>query len=98
MRSSHTISVTVNAAIVAPGCNAKAPVTYVLAAGSGDFYYTTPNAAWKGGDTIKITAGTYGGVIEFDHLHGDPCRPIVIINSGGVVASTLIRLKTDCEY
>src|ERR1700733_9724181 len=78
-------------------CNSNAPVVYTIS-GTSDIYMITPNPLWKGGDTIKIAAGNYTDVIEFDHLHGDPCRPITIINSGGLVSTVTMRFKSDCEY
>lgn len=81
-------------------CNTSAPQTYIIA-GQGrpqDIYQITPNPLWKGGDTLKIPAGYYNDVIEFDHVHGDPCHPVTIINDGGLVSAVTIRLKSDCQY
>jgi hypothetical protein len=95
---SDNVVITVNPAITSPSCNAKSPVTYIITPVNGGIYQITPDSAWKGGDTLKINAAVFTDIIEFDHLHGDPCRPIVIINSGGVVSTPAIRLKSDCEY
>ena len=67
-------------------CNSNAPVTYIVAPTSPNEIYITNASArgWKGGDTLKIPAGTYT-VIEIDSFGGDPCRDIIIMNSGGLV-------------
>lgn len=82
---------------IVTGCNQLPGKVYTIE-GVSDIYDITPNPAWKGGDTIKIAAGNYTDVIEFDHLHGDSCRPITIINSGGLVSTAVMRFKSDCEY
>ena len=82
-------------------CNTNAPNVYTFTTNNSttDIYQISPNPLWKGGDTIKIAAGNYTDVIEFDHLHGDACRPIIIINSGsGQVTTATMRFKSDCEY
>lgn len=77
-------------------CNTNAPVTYLLSqTGPGEIY--RPNgAAWKGGDTIKITGTSYS-VIEFNNVGGDPCRPLVIMPLT-TVTTPVFRIKGDCRY
>jgi hypothetical protein len=82
------------------GCNTAKPVSYTIAPTQpGEIYITNAiNKGWKGGDTLKIPAGTYS-VIEIDSFGGDPCRDIVIINSGGLVNVTgSIRLQKDVHH
>ena len=90
-----TVQVIVSAAPLA--CNASAPITYIQGPTSPGDIYLINGGPWKGGDTIRITGGVYSEVIEFDHVHGDPCHPVTIINSG-LVSSPNIRLKNDCYY
>jgi hypothetical protein len=81
-------------------CNTAKPVSYTIAPTQpGEIYITNAmTRGWKGGDTIKIPAGTYS-VIEIDSFGGDPCRDIVIINSGGLVNVTgSIRLQKDVHH
>jgi hypothetical protein len=81
-------------------CNQLPPKTWILGPTQpGEIYIKDASAkGWKGGDTIKIMAGTYS-VIEIDSFRGDPCRPIIIINSGGLVNVTgSIRLQADVRY
>ncbi len=84
-----------------PGdCNNNAPLTYIVAPTAPNEIYIT-NAStrgWKGGDTLKILAGNYT-VIEIDSFGGDPCRDIVIINSGGLVSvNGPMRFKNDVHH
>lgn len=92
-----TVSVTINAASLS--CNGAAPVTYTLSqTAPGEIYM--PNASgqpWKGGDTLKIPAGTYT-VIQIDSFGGDPCRPIIIVNNGLVVVNGPMRFQSDVHY
>lgn len=95
-----TVSVKVNPA--PSNCNVASPVTYTLSeTAPGEIYI--PNASgmpWKGGDTLKILAGTYN-VIEIDSFGGDPCRDIIITNSGGQVivnTSSGMRFNKDVHY
>jgi hypothetical protein len=81
-------------------CNAKAPVNYILGPTKpGEIYITNAgNRGWKGGDTIRILAGTYS-VIEIDSFGGDKCRDIIIMNTGGLVNVTgPIRLQNDVHH
>jgi hypothetical protein len=69
-----------------PSCNAAASVTYTLSQTSAGEIYI-PNAAargWKGGDTVKIPAGTWN-LVQFGTsgnpslgFSGDSCRRIII--------------------
>lgn len=81
-------------------CNTLAPKTYtILPTAPNEIYILNASQkGWKGGDTLKIPAGTYS-VIEIDSFGGDPCRDIVIINSGGLVNVTgSIRIQKDVRY
>lgn len=83
------------------GCGTHKPVTYTFTTNGTQNIYKTDsvaNAIYKGGDTIRIMAGNYADVIEFDNLHGDACNPITIINGGGVVQAVQMRFKTGCSY
>lgn len=93
-----TMTVKVNAA--PSNCNVASPVTYTLnTTAPGEIYM--PNASgqpWKGGDTLKIPAGTYS-VIQIDSFGGDPCRPIIVTNSGGqVIVNGPMRFQSDVHY
>lgn len=99
--STDNVIINVNAAPAqlpqAPAaCNTNAPVTYLLSqTGPGEIY--RPNgAAWKGGDTIKITGTSYS-VIEFNNVGGDPCRPLVIMPLT-TVTTPAFRIKGNCRY
>lgn len=65
----------------------------------GEIYITNASGkGWKGGDTLKIPAGTYS-VIEIDSFGGDPYRDIIVINSGGLVNVTgSIRFKSGVHH
>jgi parallel beta-helix repeat protein len=81
-------------------CNTKLPVTHIVGPTKpGEIYITNASTkGWKGGDTLKIPAGTYS-VIEIDSFGGDPCRDIIIVNSGGLVNVTgSIRLQKDVHH
>lgn len=80
-------------------CNTSAPVSYTIAQTSpGEIYITDASTKpWKGGDTLKIPAGTYS-VIEISNFSGDPCNKIVIINSGGQVIANNFRMRFDSRY
>jgi len=81
-------------------CNNNAPLTYIITpTAPGEIYITNASTrGWKGGDTLKIPAGTYS-VIEIDSFGGDPCRDIIIMNSGGLVnVSTAMRFKKDVHH
>lgn len=81
-------------------CNTLPPKTWVVGPTQpGEIYIKDASAkGWRGGDTLKILAGTYS-VIEIDSFRGDPCRPIIIINEGGLVNVTgSIRLQADVRY
>jgi len=76
------------------------PSVYTIAPTQpGEIYITNASGkGWKGGDTLKIPAGTYS-VIEIDSFGGDPTRDIIIINSGGLVNVTgSIRLQKDVHH
>lgn len=94
-----TVSVKVNAA--PSNCNVASPVTYTLSTTApGEIYI--PNASgmpWRGGDTLKIPAGTYN-VIQIDSFGGDPCRDIIIVNSGGqvIVTGSGMRFNKDVHH
>jgi hypothetical protein len=83
-----------------PACNPNKSVSYIVEPTKpGEIYILDASAkGWKGGDTLKIPAGDYS-VIEIDSFGGDPCRDIVIINSGGLVNVTgPIRLQKDVHH
>lgn len=85
---------------VGSACNQNPPKTWIINPTTpGEIYITNASGkGWKGGDTLKIPAGTYS-VIEIDSFRGDPCRPIIITNSGGLVNVTgSIRLQADVRY
>lgn len=85
---------------VGSACNQLPPKTWILGPTQpGEIYIKDATGrGWRGGDTVKIMAGTYS-VIEIDSFRGDPCRPIIIINSGGLVNVTgSIRLQSDVRY
>ena len=97
---SSSVSVTVNVAAGAPVCNTNAPASYIVSpTGPNEIYITNASArGWKGGDTLRILAGTYS-VIEIDSFGGDPCRDIVIMNSGGLVnVNGPMRFKNDVHH
>ncbi|MFL5786921.1 MAG: PKD domain-containing protein [Flavisolibacter sp.] len=83
------------------GCNTAAAKTYVLHAIQNEIYlpYTSNGilSSVRGGDTLKIPAGTYNDII-LDSFSGDPCRPVIIINMGGKVASGYIRIDHKAQY
>lgn len=81
------------------GCNSNKPVSYTIApTQAGEIYITNASGKpWKGGDTLKIPAGTYS-VIEIDSFGGDPCRDIIVINSGGLVNANTIRFKRGVHH
>lgn len=82
------------------GCNTDAPKTHiVLPTSPNEIYIKNASAkGWKGGDTLKIPAGTYS-VIEIDSFGGDPCRDIIVINSGGLVNVTgSMRFQSDVHH
>ena len=82
------------------GCNSNAPMTYIVAPTSPNEIYITNASArgWKGGDTLKIPAGTYT-VIEIDSFGGDPCRDIIITNCNGLVnVNSPMRFKKDVHH
>lgn len=81
-------------------CNPAAPKTYIVEPTQpGEIYITNASAkGWRGGDTLKIPAGTYS-VIEIDSFGGDACRDIVVINSGGLVTVTgSMRFQKDVHH
>jgi hypothetical protein len=80
-------------------CNTAKPVSYTIAPTQpGEIYITNAiNKGWKGGDTLKIPAGTYS-VIEIDSFGGDPCRDIVVINDGQVNVTGSMRFKKDVHH
>lgn len=81
-------------------CNTRPPATYTIAPTQpGEIYITNASGrGWRGGDTLRIPAGTYS-VIEIDSFGGDPCRDIIIVNSGGLVNVTgSIRFKSDVHH
>lgn len=85
---------------VGSACNQLPPKTWIINPTTpGEIYITNASQkGWKGGDTLKIPAGTYS-VIEIDSFSGDPCRDIVIINDGGLVNVTgSIRIQKDVRY
>jgi Right handed beta helix region len=80
-------------------CNAAAPAVYTLTPATGTEIYI-PDASsrgWKGGDTLRIPAGNYT-LLDLGNFRGDACRPIVIINYGGQVQLTQIRIINDASY
>lgn len=85
---------------VGSACNQLPPKTWIINPTTpGEIYITNASGkGWKGGDTLKIPAGTYS-VIEIDSFSGDACRDIVIINDGGLVNVTgSIRIQKDVRY
>jgi hypothetical protein len=80
-------------------CNTLPSKTYIVGPTQpGEIYITNASGkGWKGGDTLKIPAGTYS-VIEIDSFGGDPCRDIVIINEGLVNVTGSIRLQKDIHH
>lgn len=106
--SSHTVTKKYKPPVVIPpvnppgfpvGCNQNAPKTYIVGPTQpGEIYITNASAkGWKGGDTLKIIAGTYS-VIEIDSFGGDPCRDIIVINSGGQVKAKTMRFQKDVHH
>jgi hypothetical protein len=81
------------------GSNSKPSVYTIAPTSPGEIYITNASQkGWKGGDTLKIPAGTYS-VIEIDSFGGDPTRDIIIINTGGLVNVTgSIRLQKDVHH
>lgn len=82
---------------VGSACNTAAPKTYLVGPTKpGEIYITDASAkGWKGGDTLKILAGTYES-IEIDSFGGDPCRDIIVMNSGGqVIVTGSMRFQSD---
>jgi hypothetical protein len=81
------------------GCNPNKPVSYTIAPTQpGEIYITNAiNKGWKGGDTLRIPAGTYS-VIEIDSFGGDPCRDIVVINDGPVNVTGSMRFQKDVHH
>lgn len=85
---------------VGSACNTLPSKTWVVGPTQpGEIYIKNASAkGWKGGDTLKIPAGTYS-VIEIDSFGGDPCRDIIVINSGGLVNVTgSIRFQSDVHH
>jgi lysophospholipase L1-like esterase len=83
---------------VASPCNVAAPVTYTLNnTGTAGEIYRPSGASWKGGDTVKITGTSYPNGIEFYDIHGDECRPLVIIPSTKL-GTLFLRLKGGTSY
>lgn len=81
-------------------CNTLPPKTWIVGPTQpGEIYIKDASSkGWRGGDTLKIPAGTYS-VIEIDSFGGDPCRDIVIINSGGLVNVTgSMRFQSDVHH
>lgn len=81
-------------------CNTLPPKTWIVGPTQpGEIYIKDASAkGWRGGDTLKIPAGTYS-VIEIDSFGGDPCRDIVVINSGGLVNVTgPMRFQSDVHH
>ncbi len=96
------INVVVTAATT---CNPLPGVRYVITPTGGattpEIYITNASQrGWKGGDTLVIQALAYPyGVIEIDSFGGDPCRDIVIINSGGqVLCNGPMRFQKDVHH
>jgi hypothetical protein len=81
------------------GCNPNKPVSYTIAPTQpGEIYITNAiGKGWKGGDTLRIPAGTYS-VIEIDSFGGDPCRDIVVINDGQVNVTGSMRFQKDVHH
>jgi hypothetical protein len=73
--------------------------TYIIAPTQpGEIYITNASGkGWKGGDTLKIPAGTYS-VIEIDSFGGDPARDIVVINDGQVNVTGSMRFQKDVHH
>lgn len=81
-------------------CNTLPSKTWVVGPTQpGEIYIKDASAkGWKGGDTLKIMAGTYS-VIQIDSFGGDPCRDIIVINSGGLVNVTgSMRFQSDVHH
>jgi hypothetical protein len=78
----------------------KSPsTTYTLQRTAGTEIYL-PNASargWKGGDTVRIPAGTYS-LIDLGNFQGNALRPIVIINYGGQVIANQVRFGNNAAY
>jgi hypothetical protein len=84
--------------VTGAGCNSLAPKVYTLTKSGNEIYI--PNAStrgWKGGDTLRIPAGSYD-LIDLGTFSGDSCRPIVIINYGGQVITKLFRISHTASY
>lgn len=81
------------------GCNQEKPKTYIVSPTQpGEIYITNASGrGWKGGDTLKIMSGTYS-VIQIDSFGGDPCRDIIVINSGGQVKAKTMRFQKDVHH
>lgn len=80
-------------------CNNAVPVAYTLSTTSPNEIYMTNASAqpWKGGDTLKIPAGTYT-VIQIDSFGGDPCRDIIIQPLGLVTVNGPVRFGKDAHH
>lgn len=87
---SDTVSVTVDSS---GGCVYRTPTSYTFTASGGDIY--RPNVSMVlPGDTCYIAAGSYG-VIEFYHLHGNACQPVIIKPKGNVYMTTRFKVIQD---
>lgn len=80
-------------------CNTNPSVTYTIQPTAIREIYIVNGMSkpWKGGDTLKIPAGVYDH-IEIDSFGGDQCRDIIIINSGGLVSTKIMRFKSNVHH
>lgn len=76
-------------------CNTSVPVTHYLTQTQPGEIYRPNGAAWKGGDTIKITGSSYS-VIEFYNVGGDACRDLVIMPQTRLTTPAF-RFKGNCH-
>ncbi|HEX2608523.1 MAG TPA: hypothetical protein VHK91_14140 [Flavisolibacter sp.] len=83
----------------APTTTTTTGKVYTLGATSGTEIYIPDASArgWKGGDTVRIKAGTYS-LIVLGKFKGDASNPIVFINYGGQVKVNQIRIDNDAAY
>jgi len=97
--SASSIS-TVTYSATATTCNQAAPIVYTISQTSpGEIYITNASTrGWKGGDTLLIPSGTYS-IIQIDSFGGDPCKDIIIKNSGGqVLVNGPMRFGKDVHH
>lgn len=84
---------------VLPVCNTN-PAANQTATTTATAEIFRPNAGTlglKGGDTLFIPTGKYD-LIELGNFSGDPCKPITIINAGGLVTIGTLRIAAHSQY